>query len=199
MPGEAFYLTKIGKTKMRQSPADRRSVQIGTVNSIKPRKPIVNQLVSADCKSQPQFKTDFPATKRPVRRSLMEMPSNTPQFSSGLESKPSQTLEMLASDHLLDSNAGVFLEGEFYDVAAYWHIQIPCIFDAESRKFQASVEICRGNKFRFFQVTPSGQLHHLMSSLYPQEPQFDGSVVNVFYPDSAEGSIHDTEYMDLDF
>lgn len=95
--------------------------------------------------------------------------------------------------------ARVFLEGEFYDVAAYWHISIPCVYDADTRKFLASVEISRGSKFRFFTISPNGQHEYLISRIYSHETQFDGSVVNVFNAESGDGCDDSEVFSDFDF
>jgi len=68
----------------------------------------------------------------------------------------------------------MFVEGEFYDVATYWHIQVPCIFYPVTRRFKASVEIATGGKFRFYFFNSIGSKEYLLSELYPSQVQYDG-------------------------
>ena len=43
----------------------------------------------------------------------------------------------------------VFVEGEFYEIAAYWHMLIPCVYNADSDCFLAAVELADESKFHF--------------------------------------------------
>ena len=75
----------------------------------------------------------------------------------------------------------MYVEGEFYDVAAFWHLQIPCIFDPITKRFRSSVEISNGAKFRFYYMDNEySSKVYLLSEMYPSVEQYDGSMVNTF-------------------
>ena len=82
--------------------------------------------------------------------------------------------------YLIPEGASVFLEGEIHDIAAFWHLQVPCIFDEESLSFCASVPVCQGAKFRFLFQDSKKETHPIASVSHAQIDQFDGTTLNLF-------------------
>ena len=74
----------------------------------------------------------------------------------------------------------VFLEGEFYDVSIYWHLEVPCFLDPNDDCFTASVDLQPGSNFRFNVFSLSGEKVPVLSSMYGTIEMYDGSTNNFF-------------------
>ena len=74
----------------------------------------------------------------------------------------------------------MFVEGEFFEVETYWHIPVPCKLDLHAQRFEASVRLLMGARFRFFFWQQDGTKVYVVSECFEVDSDFDGNILNVY-------------------